>query len=215
MFEHSGQPVDIYCERLSAAFWAEPVNALTNLAFILAAVFAYRLWRNTGPNGIGIKILILLAAIVGIGSFIFHTIATQGAMLFDIIPIIIFIHYALFLILKFVFNHKWWSALIGVVGFLIFNTVFLNLFDRTLFNGSIQYVPTLLLLLTVAAFSRKQEFLIAAFAFLIAITCRSIDSAICPDFPLGTHFLWHVLNGVTMYYAMKGIILSSAPRSVS
>ncbi len=32
------QAVDIYCERTSAAFWAEPVNALSNLSFIAAAL---------------------------------------------------------------------------------------------------------------------------------------------------------------------------------
>jgi hypothetical protein len=31
-------PVDIYCERTSAAFWAEPANALTNLSSVLAAL---------------------------------------------------------------------------------------------------------------------------------------------------------------------------------
>ena len=32
--------VDLYCERTSPVFWAEPVNALTNLAFFLAAWFS-------------------------------------------------------------------------------------------------------------------------------------------------------------------------------
>lgn len=32
--------VDIYCERVSAAFWAEPLNALTNLAFVIAGIVA-------------------------------------------------------------------------------------------------------------------------------------------------------------------------------
>ncbi|NCV65913.1 MAG: hypothetical protein EBW16_06880 [Burkholderiaceae bacterium] len=29
-------PIDIYCERLDASFWSEPINAITNLAFIIA-----------------------------------------------------------------------------------------------------------------------------------------------------------------------------------
>ncbi|SDT92452.1 hypothetical protein SAMN05428979_0445 [Stappia sp. ES.058] len=28
--------VDAYCERVGTAFWAEPVNALTNAAFLVA-----------------------------------------------------------------------------------------------------------------------------------------------------------------------------------
>jgi len=30
-------PIDLYCERTDASFWAEPANALTNAAFLIAA----------------------------------------------------------------------------------------------------------------------------------------------------------------------------------
>ena len=30
-------PIDLYCERTTALLWAEPVNALSNLGFLLAA----------------------------------------------------------------------------------------------------------------------------------------------------------------------------------
>lgn len=33
-------PIDIQCERTSAALWAEPVNVLTNAAFLIAALIA-------------------------------------------------------------------------------------------------------------------------------------------------------------------------------
>lgn len=29
------QPIDIYCERIEPTFWAEPINALTNLAILI------------------------------------------------------------------------------------------------------------------------------------------------------------------------------------
>ena len=38
--------IDAYCERLGPAFWAEPVNALTNAAFPIAAWVAWRRWRG-------------------------------------------------------------------------------------------------------------------------------------------------------------------------
>ena len=40
--------IDIYCERIDTAFWAEPVNAVTNLAFILAALYGWRLAAKRG-----------------------------------------------------------------------------------------------------------------------------------------------------------------------
>jgi hypothetical protein len=33
-------PVDLYCERTDPSFWAEPINALSNLSFLLAAWLA-------------------------------------------------------------------------------------------------------------------------------------------------------------------------------
>ena len=30
-------PLDFYCERTSAAFWAEPFNAVSNASFLVAA----------------------------------------------------------------------------------------------------------------------------------------------------------------------------------
>ena len=33
--------IDSYCERLGPDYWAEPVNALTNLAFVLAAALLW------------------------------------------------------------------------------------------------------------------------------------------------------------------------------
>jgi hypothetical protein len=35
------QAVDIYCERLGPGLWAEPLNAVTNVAFFVAAWLAW------------------------------------------------------------------------------------------------------------------------------------------------------------------------------
>jgi hypothetical protein len=45
-------PLDLYCERTDLSFWAEPVNALSNAAFLIAAAFAYRDWRTRGRDGV-------------------------------------------------------------------------------------------------------------------------------------------------------------------
>jgi hypothetical protein len=34
---------------------------------------------------------------------------------------------------------------------------------------------------------------------VVSITARTIDMAVCAAFPLGTHFLWHLLNALTLY----------------
>jgi hypothetical protein len=73
--------VDIYCERTSPAFDAEPLNAISNVAFLVAAAAAWRL-QNRHPNPAidgFVRALCVIIAVVGIGSFTFHTIATRWA----------------------------------------------------------------------------------------------------------------------------------------
>jgi Ceramidase len=85
-------PVDLYCERVTPSFWAEPLNALSNIAFLIAAYAAYNLWRRDGKGDPAILALIVVVVAVGLGSFAFHTLATQGAMLLDVTPIGFFIY---------------------------------------------------------------------------------------------------------------------------
>ena len=75
--------VDAYCERVGPAFWAEPVNALTNAAFLVAAFWALRQWKRQPLRDGATLVLILVVALVGIGSFLFHTLATRWAGLAD------------------------------------------------------------------------------------------------------------------------------------
>src|SRR6516164_3088695 len=93
-------PVSQYCERTDASFWAEPLNAATNAAFLIAAAAAFLMWRRVGGRDRPALALIIVAVAVGLGSFIFHTVATRGAALADVIPIAIFIYGYLLLALR-------------------------------------------------------------------------------------------------------------------
>jgi hypothetical protein len=62
-----------YCERLGPEFWSEPVNAITNAAFVVAALAAYLLWRRKTPDDWVALFLICVVLATGIGSFLFHT----------------------------------------------------------------------------------------------------------------------------------------------
>lgn len=82
--------VDLYCERLSAEFWAEPINALTNIAFIIAAWGIWQMSRRSSALSPGIWMLIVTGIAIGGGSFTFHTVATNWARVPDIVPILVF-----------------------------------------------------------------------------------------------------------------------------
>ena len=86
--------VDIYCERLDASFWAEPINAITNLSFIVAGYFIYRLKSSSST------LLAVLMILIGLGSFSFHTFANRLTSLADVLAIALYLITFSFLIPK-------------------------------------------------------------------------------------------------------------------
>ena len=81
------EAVDGYCERIDATFWSEPVNAITNAAFLIAAFWV---WRRPDLPIMG-RVLAIILALIGIGSFLFHTFAQPWAGVADVVPILIYI----------------------------------------------------------------------------------------------------------------------------
>lgn len=77
--------IDGYCERLGPDYWAEPLNALTNAAFVVAALV---MWRRV--DGVLERALCLILVVIGIGSYLFHTHATAWAGVADVAPIVLF-----------------------------------------------------------------------------------------------------------------------------
>ena len=73
------QTIDAYCERTDASFWSEPLNAVTNLAFLITALVSWQRVRGERLPLAGL--LCALLAMIGIGSFLFHTFATRWAAL--------------------------------------------------------------------------------------------------------------------------------------
>ena len=205
------RPIDIYCERTDPSFWAEPVNALTNVAFLIAAFVAFVQWRRAGNRDWPVALLIVLVALIGIGSFIFHTVATQGAQLFDTVPIAVFIYGYLFFALRRFIGLKAMAAGASLIVFAAFSFAEALLVPQRALNGSHAYLPALAatLLIGMLVWRRPAGRLILAAGGTLAVSLvfRSIDSAVCPAFPLGTHFLWHLLNAVVLYLLLRAALV--------
>jgi Ceramidase len=197
-------PLDLYCERTDASFWAEPVNALSNVAFLIAAAVAFRLWRRGDRDDWPALALIGVVAAVGIGSFLFHTVATRAAILADVIPIAIFIYGYLLLALVRFLHFKAVVAGTIVVAFAAASA------PPRLLNGSVGYLPALAALIAVAlatgARSTRHNLGLAAAVFAVSLAFRTADTAICPQFAVGSHFVWHVLNAVLLYVLLRTAI---------
>ncbi len=202
--------IDIYCERTGPTFWAEPVNALTNLAFFVAAWALWRLARREGALDAGTWALIAIVAAIGAGSFAFHTLANRPAMLADVIPILIYQLVWLFLYLRRVVGWGPMTALMPVGGYLALSM----LMSAAPLGGSAMYLPALVVVLGIGAFHARAprpgryDLLAAGVVLAVSLTFRTIDGTVCPAFPLGTHFLWHLLNGVVLYLAARPVVLA-------
>ncbi|PXW58016.1 ceramidase [Chelatococcus asaccharovorans] len=214
-------PIDAYCERLDPGFWAEPVNALTNGAFFIAGIGAAVLMltrdRRDGPA----ILLIALTLLIGIGSFLFHTFANRWSALADVVPIGVFILVYFFTAMRrFLGLSVAWaaSATVGFQGFAVLVTwlwrtaVVIPLgFDPI--NGSAGYLPALVAIIGVgvAAMPRDPEtarrLFIAGGVFVLSLACRALDARICDAVPVGSHFLWHILNGTLLFLLMRAAIL--------
>lgn len=208
-------PVDIYCERLDASYWAEPVNALSNLAFIIAGgvalYWAYRMEADRWP-----KALCLWVIAIGIGSYLFHTHANGLAGLADVIPIwTFFLAYVAFALRRFLML-AWKGVGVGFlvgIGLIVMTNLLVPKSWYALTNGSAQYLPAIVALLAFSVVLWRAKsgaaiyVLAATLVFALSISFRSFDMTVCEAFPLGVHFLWHILNGV-----MLGILLFAALR---
>lgn len=205
--------IDIYCERVGQAFWAEPVNAVTNAAFVIAAIAAFVLARRRCVTQFAPYLLILLIAIIGTGSFLFHTFATHWAMLADVIPIMTFQLIFIYSYARHVMYSKY-QDLLGIYAVFAILVLLFGRLPQDWLNGSLSYAPALIVLLSLSfwhmrnARAARWTLPSAALVFIVSITFRSIDMVVCPAWPLGTHFLWHTLNAVVLYLSVHAILVN-------
>lgn len=209
--------LDIYCERAGAAgLLAEPINLITNAAFVIAAVFAAR-WLAAEPdlglrNGWDLGLLILLLGAIGIGSALWHSVATGWAVLADVIPITLFLN-------LYLLSFGWRVlrlrplALLGLwLGYQVLSIGLVVITGPELLNGSVGYLPALAFLggfwwiLRRRADPLAPTLLVACLLFIGSLTFRTLDMALCEVLPIGLHFLWHLLNALLLYLLLRGLI---------
>ena len=212
--------VNIYCERLDPSFWSEPLNAVSNAAFIIAAMFCLMKARQNGRTDSLTMLLVLILFTIGIGSFLFHTMANRWAGLADTLPIVLFILVYLFAATSRYMRAPWFLAALAPVLFIGFAIVFARAWSVYLpsLNGSQGYFPVLIVLILYGITLARRGHpaatgLIAAAAlFSLSLTFRSIDQAACGVLPFGTHFLWHIFNGLLLGVVLMAFVRHGAPQ---
>lgn len=202
----------LYCERQGPELYAEPLNALSNLAFIF---WAWKLWTQIDPRMphlvLRLRLLAGLIALVGAGSLAFHTFATRWASILDIAFIGIFNLAYLVIFLRLVARWPEHWAFAAAAGFLMVDRVAASVIPGDVFNGSALYLPAVVVLLSLTAYARRlapqagRMMTGAAAVFAVSLLARSVDQALCPYWPWGTHVVWHLLNGWVLYQLSRAL----------
>lgn len=200
------ESVDAYCERTGPEYWSEPLNAVTNLAFVLAAVLVWPLVRGR-PTG---QLMAGVLAVIGVGSWLFHTHANRLTGLMDVLPILAFILLYVFAATRDYFGARPWMAGLVTLGFIPYSAVLVPLFGLIPGIGSSAgYAPVPLLILIYALLLRRRApetargLAIGAGILIVSLTARTLDQPLCGVLPMGTHLWWHLLNALMLGWMIR------------
>ena len=199
--------VNSYCERTDASYWSEPLNALSNAGFLVAAALCWRITaRDPGarllvgdPRGDRRRLVPVPYPRAGLGN--------DGRRAAD--P---GLHPRLHLS-----RHRSLlrRAALGRArrrgGFVPASVAAGAAIGRAFgpLNGSVGYMPVVIVIAVYAlALARRAPATargMAAGAALLTASLffRTIDAGICAAWPAGTHFLWHILNGILLGWMIR------------
>lgn len=209
--------VDLHCERFADGLMGEPLNVVSNILFFVVAYFLFKHYREADIRAPRIKVLIYMVVAFGVGSVIFHASARMWGAIFDVLPIVMFAVLYLYLFSRHVlrFQRKWSVALIGF--FFIANLIFkANVIKAP--DGYVSLIPSVMVMYCIALFMfatknrSAMRFSVATLVATLAATFRAVDSYmnaedLCDNFPIGLHFMWHILMAAYVYICTSDVIL--------
>ena len=208
--------IDLYCERVGAGIWAEPLNVLSNIGFIVgAAVTAGTARADNRGDSMWLATLIFA---IGCGSTAFHLFANTLTQWLDVIPIALFQVSFLALFLR---RALAWTRSMTASAVLLFGLMTLaGNAHAEILNGSTGYLPSVLVLIALAANQQRRHrnamtLWVASALLLVSLCLRTIDNWLCPLWPLGTHFGWHLLNAVMLCLVVVAYTRASHPSADS
>lgn len=198
-----------YCERTGPGFWDEPANALSNLAFLGAAMLLARRVPGAALPRTARALPPALVA-VAVASFTFHTRATAWAGLADAAAILVLCSLYLWTFLRHAAGAGRVVAAAACVLHAAASAGLSAVLPAGPLNGSAAYLPNLLVLPALALWAGRhsalQRHLLGASAvFAVSLALRTVDRALCPHWPAGTHWAWHLLNAWCLWLAIGAL----------
>ena len=194
----------IYCES-SSGFFQEPLNAITNLAFLIAAFFIYKKIRKNKIKKPEYYFALFFVISLGLSSFFWHSYGNNLSFGLDFFLAGLFVLTAGFILVNNVIKNRFLTGSI-ILSFAFVGWILSSFLPS--FNAINYYLAGAILLIILLIWMRIKlgksinKFLIVILILGFSLVLRSIDLAVCNFFPVGTHFLWHLLNALAIYLAI-------------
>lgn len=202
-------PGPMYAETAMGRFPVEPWNTASNLIFLFVIIFwAVRVWRSRRRHPILTAALPMLA--VGfVGGTLYHaTRASAVWFVMDYVGIFVMVFVASLFLWFNVFG-RWLPALATLLGLLVVSRgIMWALGVPRGLSVSLGYAVLGLAVAIPAAidcvrrrFAGSAWLVAAAVALAVAIFLRQVDMTWGRAwFPMGSHFLWHLLGGAATFF---------------
>lgn len=211
----------LYCERASRELWAEPLNAGTSLFVIVVAIVGFFRLRRQGLLSPSVCVMMGLAVLIGVGSFLLHSFATVWAEVADVVPIWAFVaFYAAAVTRRFAPVSLRPALIVGLALGVVASGTGLAMGPvaraQVFASGTTQYLPAILATVAILGFLWKSHHpatpgLAVGVAFFgLSLGFRSVDMVLCDQITTGTHFFWHMSNCVVFWFLIRAYAVHAA-----
>ena len=179
-----------YCEYNTNFILNQPLNVISNLIFVIVALWV---WRDSK-----FKLSRFGLVFIAIGSIVWHASHLTIGLVLDISSIAIF---AILLALDFCrhLHKKPTLALSLILPGLVISGLIGKLLEPWMPMLSGAFIPAVLFFVYCGVKLREEAlFFSSALIMTVAIAAREMDLAMCPYISCGTHFLWHLGTGLSL-----------------
>ena len=126
-----------------------------------------------------------------------------------------------YIVNKKILNYSYFKSALSSFILILLSFLLGILFSKTIISTSSFYLGLLSYMIYIAFLLKKvsniKYFLIAIILFSISLIFRSVDIYLCDFISFGTHFVWHILNSLVIYFLILFLFLTnrSSPKKPS
>ncbi|MCB9990483.1 MAG: hypothetical protein H6867_03765 [Rhodospirillales bacterium] len=203
-------PVYTYCENTGGLI-AQPLNLLSCAVFWLGAIWMWHKRDEDDESPSFHQVAAVLLFLLGVTGMIWHGLGIPAVLALDMFLLFMLCVLVAVVVANDVLRWDMAKGLIVVVMLIVIGALLKDQTAGRLPQNGGLFLP-LLFFLALAALKIQTVneevtvyLLSASYTLFFGLLARSVDILFCMYFPLGLHFLWHVLIVISVIYIAKTI----------